>query len=362
MIVWLSGHSQAGTTLLLSLIDGHPECLVYPDEPSFSRLFDRMAGYNSAQHMHADFLFGTPEPLLCAREAGLAVNIKSDRVPAVSEPLPKDDMLARLISYAPRKRLRGLETTDTADFDQALFFSSYYSSLVSRLSEIKCVSPVETVSATFDALRSALAKTAPALSEGRAMRVFKQPRTRLRSYSMSWFTDAWPEGKVVFMTRNPFARLLSIIRHDTRFGQDEIRLNTAPRKFLRLCRSVAADYWRAKSLVSEPNFLLVDYDELTANTAVQINKICSFLGISADPILYTPTKLGFPVNTPTNRTGAGKAISSNSRDKWKSELTSGERLALSFYLKINAFEVYRFSLGRKLRFAQPRKAAIGGRR
>ena len=41
MPVYITGLMKSGTTLLLALLDGHPNILAYPDEPSFNRLWAR---------------------------------------------------------------------------------------------------------------------------------------------------------------------------------------------------------------------------------------------------------------------------------------------------------------------------------
>jgi len=85
-IVWLTGHSQAQTTLLLSLLDGHFDLLVYPDQPSFRRLFERLDSYKNARHIIADFLFGTLNPIHYAREVRIAQDFKSKDKAAVHIP------------------------------------------------------------------------------------------------------------------------------------------------------------------------------------------------------------------------------------------------------------------------------------
>ncbi len=64
---WLSGHTQAGTTLLQKLFDGHPDCATYPVEPFFYRLFPKEQ-FSSAGELKRKFLFKTRNGLHLSKE------------------------------------------------------------------------------------------------------------------------------------------------------------------------------------------------------------------------------------------------------------------------------------------------------
>ena len=59
----VTGPPQSGTSLLMALLDGSREFLVYPDEPSFPIMLKARTGYRDSGHLGRDWLFGTPNPI-----------------------------------------------------------------------------------------------------------------------------------------------------------------------------------------------------------------------------------------------------------------------------------------------------------
>ena len=189
MMVWLSGHSQSGTTLLLSLLDGHSQCLVYPDEPSFGRLFARKDSYKSALHMKLDFLCGTPNPVHFGEEAQLAPDLKRRHHAAVN---PEHlDTTIDFHQLSAGKTLQGLEEQE---FDHASFFTKYHEWLSGALEDMDNVDPKAIVEIAFTALRHAIVETRPDMPHGPLL-MFKQPHSSLQGNSLDWFFNAWPVAR-----------------------------------------------------------------------------------------------------------------------------------------------------------------------
>ena len=59
--VLITGLPGSGTSLLMDLIDGHPDILVYPEEPYFRDVFRRR--YKSKDHLLIDWKIGTSNPM-----------------------------------------------------------------------------------------------------------------------------------------------------------------------------------------------------------------------------------------------------------------------------------------------------------
>jgi len=322
-MVWLSGHSQAGTTLLLSLLDGHPQCLVYPDEPSFGRLFTRKDSYKSALHMKNDFLCGMPNPLHFGKEAKLAANLKQRHHAAVDSERPYDEINLRQL--ASQKKLRGLEQQD---FDHAAFFNEYIEYLHNALKNVHEIDPKAVVESTFEALRCTISATRPDLSHGPVL-MFKQPNSTLEPNRLNWFFTAWPDGKVIFMRRNPYGRLWSIIKYGEERGD---QLTDSPKRYFRRFLRIARDHQTANTIESYPNVLVIWYESLVRQPKHEMGRIAAFLGIENTDVMLISTKLGLPSAVVTNRSTNKSGIGQDSAVKWKYNLDLKEKLIMFFAL------------------------------
>lgn len=333
-MVWLTGLSQGGTTLLLSLMDGHPDLLVYPDEPSFRRLFERAGSYQDPSHMLADFLFGTPNPLHFARQAEIKLP-HSDRTRSRVQSLDPG-FLTNTEIMAAQKQLRGIEASAflrATGFEQSDFFVEYNQELLRLSKNIETVDPKALVKASFDALRHAVRKTVPGLKTGH-INTFKHPISRLRENGFSWFFNSWPEGKIIFMRRNPYSRLASRITSIQKKKKHKPRLHENPLKYIKLAGKTASDHCISSRLKSSDNFLVLDYENMILDLESEMKKAADFIGIPFHDSLLKISKLGIESRIPTNRTGEEQKVSTMSLEKWKSILSGPETGILKLLIKI----------------------------
>jgi hypothetical protein len=316
--IWITGQTHSGTTLLSSLMDGHPECLVYPVEPRFETLFDPDR-ISSAEEMQRHFLFETKNALHFQD----ALNPSADRSPA---------LLKDLVSASKEKKLGTLKHTD---FKHRSFFKSYFERLLELFADLQQPDPKIHVEAAFDALQTATRESCPELETGLSA-VFKDPLARFRPERLTWFFENWPEGKVVLMRRNPFARLWSRIQHDMQNGRANVRLATNSAAFHQLCRSFARDHTETAVLPKNERILTVNYEDLTSDPERWMRNISAFAGIEYDDIMSRPTSFGYGAQPSTNRTG-NVQVTSNSQHKWRKHLTRSEKALMGFYLAKSAF-------------------------
>jgi hypothetical protein len=333
-IVWLTGLSQGGTTLLLSLMDGHPDLLTYPDEPSFRRLFERSGSYQDASHMVSDFLFGTPNPLHYSRLADIKLD-HSDRTRSRVRSADRD-FLKNTNRMAAQNQLRGIDASaffKTTGFEQSDFFVEYSQELLILSKNIETVDPKALVQASFDALRHAARKTVPGLKTG-YINTFKHPISRLRGDDFSWFFNSWPEGKIIFMRRNPYSRLASRITSIEKKKKHKPRLHENPLKFVKLAGKTASDHCISSKLKSSDNFLVLDYENMIMDLESEMKKAAAFIGIPFHGSLLKISKLGIESRIPTNRTGEDQKVSKMSLEKWKHILSGPETGILKFLIKL----------------------------
>ena len=325
---WLTGHTQAGTTLLQKLFDAHPECATYPVEPFFYKLFPKEQ-FSSPNDLKRRFLFNTRNRLHLSEKFANGCNPDAW--------LERENLLLTF-EASSRKRSR-LEDTKRRGLCEA-FFRSYFFKLYDEIHAIPGIAPKQYVEAAFAAFRAASAETMPQLRLG-THNTFKHPCRRLFSDSFDWFFDHWPDGKVVFLTRNPFARIWSHIDQKKNRNGHIIGWSKNRKAFCEIAKTFTQDYITTASLEQSKRILKVNYEDLVASPEAELQRICSFLGINFSTSLLQPTRLGIDDGTSTNRTGS-KEINSNSVHKWKSNLSRTEQAIIHKYmLRSRIRKIYR---------------------
>ena len=318
---WLTGHTHSGTTMLMSMLDGHPECLVYPNEPFFYSLFRRNTHSTNAQ-IRSSFLFESRNTLHCRDTLTDAETV------ALVHREPDFEALHRCLqSIAGKKRINELSQSR---FPHDTFFSVYFARLVECLASITDPAPKLYVHAAFSALRAALSAARPDMETGPNL-AFKDPLGQFRPGTLDWFLNTWSEGKVVFLRRNVNARIWSHIQHDIRGGRPNVRLSTDKSGFTGICKSYARDRVYSTVLPDSERLLKIDYEELATHPRATMLRVCDFLGIEFNDCVMRSSYLGIETSPITNRTGSN-TINTNSLTKWKRNLTTTEQLIIKYYL------------------------------
>lgn len=330
-MIWLSGHTHSGTTLLQTLLDGHPECLVYPVEPYFQVSFTRDAEV-SPSRAHHNFLFKLRNQLHCGPEA-IRFGMK------LEEANPFDfDRVSRFLQKIAREKK--ISKINWEQFDHSKFFDVYYSRLLGQMQQNPEGNRKFNVNAAFDALRAAVAATLPELVFGSRM-VFKQPVGRLRPGVSDWFFEAWPGGKMVFLVRNPYARVWSHIRQEVALGRSNVRLATDSTQFKKIAKWYAQDHAQSLALPENSNILKIKYEDLATKPEEIMNQVCEFVEIEYSQNCLTSSVFGHEINPTTNRTGKS-TINAGSLHKWKSNLTRMEKTVIGYYIaRARARRIYR---------------------
>ena len=343
--IFLTGFSQGGTTLLLSLFDGHSQCAVYPDEPGFYKMWIRRKSYRSNEQKFADCLAGLPNRIHLAREYQIYSDnrqLKNNYNAVVADKDSSDVIEMVRKTYRDKiksKKLRGIEQNLDAETQQK-FFQAYFSSLFANAKSPGSMDFQHVYSACFQALQEATNKVFKTGNK-REVHVFKQPFTNLKHLKLlDTFLDNFENPKVVFIDRNPHARLLSIINHNVSKGRSEIRFKNRPVRFLSLALKNAMDFKKfarfKKRHSNNKDFVFPSYERLVIDTESQMRDLCKTLGIQFEPALLKPTKLGVGSKVHTNRTGSGASVSVDAMEKWKTELTTVEKLVSRFFVSILA--------------------------
>jgi hypothetical protein len=236
--IFVVGYYKSGTTLLLSLLDGHPELIALPGESRhFTSFVPRTAGLaaeDRIRELHAAVVrnaitpYGLPPHWLLGR-------------PLEESADPYDVLGKRLVGLA---RARGS--------------------------------------------RDLLGVTAQALAivTGGSPRLWVE-KTPLHELHVDEIVAAYPEARFIHVLREPHSTIESIVRFDA--GRPLVDPLTGSSE---LAQSFAAA--RAGRTRLGERYLLVRYDELVTDTRGTMERLASCLDVAFDERLLTPTTLGLP--------------------------------------------------------------------
>ncbi|OPL11585.1 MAG: hypothetical protein AVO38_15710 [delta proteobacterium ML8_D] len=325
--IFLSGFSQGGTSLLLSLLDGHSELSVYPEELQWDRIIYRYDNYVSTNHMIIDWLLGLPGIIHPVDEEILVGSKKSLHWPAVDSKYSKrmgiDYIRKKLMRHISTNKLRGLE--NSGSFDHKKFFTTYYECITEKIKAGAIRKPIDTVKAEFDAIERFVMK------KNIKYRVFKNPMTEVKEERLKLFQTYFPDGIMIFIFRNPYARFSSMI-NSGKLKRRGLLIN--PSIFLRLCRSNANSWSELMKIVKYNNVIMIGYEDLVREPGKTIKQVCKNINIPFEPILVNPTKMGHTVDVPTARVHAKNKISTESLYKWKKKLTMIEKMVFFLVMSV----------------------------
>lgn len=275
--VFICGHHRSGTTLLVSLLDGHSELLVAPNELHFFKTFLPRAHELSV-----------PEKKVFAREFLLHV-------------LNPENVYYRLFLSHVSCEL-AIET-----FDQVL-------------------PEIPRPSDYLDAAVFAYGKASGQLRPAVQWWVEKTPQNeRHHNYIFSW----WEQAKCIHMIRDPRDVYTSFKRRSLERNR---RLPTV---------AGIAQRWKESATLALENvrrygaerYIRVRYEDLVLEPAQEMKRICSALNIQEDAILYQPTKGGGTVDWKGNSLKKDfSGISPKGVGRWKEHLEKEEIAQLEVLL------------------------------
>ena len=268
---FIAGQAKSGTTLVVSLLDNHPELLVLPEETAY---FPTVLTKYAPRGRRAQFDYITQQSLSNVLFGSKCKWGKRD------------------YSYFPTARL--LRTFERMAFDPA---NSEKGLLVILLEAYAA-----TLGRSLDSVTRWIEKTP-------ANRRYL-PVIRVR----------FPHAKILLTMRDPRAILAAqIALEKTR------RLGTFSTYY-------CVSHWREAATAAlramhgeDSNSLVVPYERLVLETADEMKKVCAFLEIEYDPaVLLTPTKAGkfWEGNSATE--AAFSQISSDPLTRWQHDLSEDE--------------------------------------
>jgi Sulfotransferase family len=268
---FIAGQAKSGTTLLVALLDSHPELLVFPEETAY---FPTVLTKYANRGRRAQFDYIIKQSLSNVLFGGQCKWGKRD------------------YSYFPTARL--LETFEQMAFDPA--------NADKDLLVILIESYAATLDRSLDAIRRWIEKT-PA--NRRCLPAIRQ---------------RFPHAKILVTIRDPRAILAAqIALEKTR------RLGTFSSYY---CIS----HWREAAMIAlrtmrgyDHEVLAVPYERLVLDTPGVMKSVCAFLGVAYNPAtVLTPTKVGkfWAGNSAADTSFA--EISAEPLTRWQTDLSEEE--------------------------------------
>lgn len=276
------GGIRSGTTLLQSLLDGHPEIVVDAGE---SRFFTR--------NYHRLRFRTTRQRIAIARKDLLHIF------------QPGNDYHAKYLRHVSAGEVHRLFERNLRCSDRRL--SDYLPSYVLAYGE-----------------------ASGQLSEKSRFWVEKTPYSEYYSeLILRWY----PEARVIFVVRDPRDVFCSI---NVRARRKKSYVTASSFSFT--WSTSVRQVGRIRTKLGDDGFLAVRYEDLTARTRETMERIRTFLAIADDIILLTPSKGGGAVSWEGNRASHEKAadVSPPVRYDWQSLMSQRERDTLSRRLYTDA--------------------------
>jgi len=292
---FLCGHPKTGTSLLLTLLDSHPQLVVYPEETGYFRWF--------ASH---------------TRKLGLQQKI---------------DLVDQLLTYSfhwdpenIRSRQGDFPDRDYAEVPHERVRAQFHAFL-----DEMGPSDANLLSAAV----LAYGKISGQLGKQTRRWVEKTPYHELHAdliYSL------WPEAKCIQLIRDPRDTFASYRRKHTDWRPETMALSWGRSTHHAL---------RNSRRFGEDRYLVLRYEDLVENVRGTIARVREFLGLEDDPILYQPTRAGKPWGGNSMFDETFQGVSRRPIGRFRSALSSSEIKVLEAALR-----------GEMERFGYPRESSL----
>jgi hypothetical protein len=279
--VLLHGGRKSGTTLLVSLLDGGSNLLVYPNEIKLKRLLSRR--WVSDEHMVSDYLSNVSDPLKWPFQS----ESSGRRKPAI----PWERSTAKRIKASRECRV-GVGNLPPGHVADLIDVDAYLRSL-ERLAEEPPRGLQRLLAADAMAFAASLyAETRPTSWSRWA---FKEVGG-VPGEIFGKFLEMFPRGQVVVIVRDPRWIVRSVVT-DRRRRQIKMGGDYVVRQALIAYRHIAA-YHR---MVADQRVHFVVYERLVGGRLeAELRSCCAFLGIEFGPLHFQPTTLGRPTKVRTS--------------------------------------------------------------
>lgn len=276
--VFICGHPKSGTSLIRSLLDSHPELLVYPEETVFFRRYLPKAQGKSLE-----------EKLALADEHLLHIFTWNQDAPVPSQKDFPDRDYADISLAKVQKTYREM-ANEGVRHDGDLLFNAM---------------------AAYGVTRGTLNETTHRWVE-------KTPyNERFVEQILAW----WPEALFIHVIRDPRDNYASYQRKHPDWGA---------RSFARSWQESALQGLAYQEHLGEKHYWVLRYEDFILQPEAHIERLCGFLGIQDHPTLRTPTRNGKPWGGNSMFGEHFQGIDRSPLGRWKNSLPAQESLLIDW--------------------------------
>lgn len=321
--IFISGVAKSGTSLLLSLIDGHKKILAYPEEPSFHKVIER--NYPDLERLVHDWIecysvLGVRKNILLNRMKNMGYNHVSDYPDYVLEDISEKDIAPRLLGVKD------------SDFD----FNKYKQTLRYRLRNISekkdiMLSSIEAIAVAAGVEEKLLEHWA-----------YKETFNSKSKSKIDFLFNTFEKPRILFITRDPRSWYNS--RKKSHIKQNQYHTYNGifyPYKMITEMKKSHHLFLKLQKKYGEESIHITRYEDLITNISDEIDKIFQFLKMKPHSLNNIPTKLGKILDVHTSpKNMDGSKIFKDSLVKWKSDLGLYDKVNIylftfTYFLKNN---------------------------
>jgi hypothetical protein len=268
--IFLLGAHKSGTSLLRSLLDGHPELFVMPFEAHFFELARFWVDYR---------LRRTYPPTLSLDQTREGYIELVRRYNTIKDPVGDNDLVGKLDPDAIEQELSACPAETLPELIACIIASTYKSLMGQPMPD-----HLRTVEKSVEN-----AEFAPDL------------------------IHMFPDAKFIHIVRNPYSNLVAIRRKGG--GKDYPFIGPA----FRVLYNSFYSLYRNRRLIDD--YQVVRYEDLLQQPEATVRSIADYLEIEFVDSLLRPTSLGQPWQGNSSRGLAFSGISAANLDLWRQEIT-----------------------------------------
>ncbi len=267
--IFICGHPKSGTSLLVSLLDSHPQLLVYPNETFFFRGFLPESSYRD---------------------------------------------LDEKISLAQRYLLHFFERSSSSSVDQQpaeaaqdRLFQDYVRTCEVMQHEIG----VNGIRHDGDLLGAAIHAYGQAHGKISTDTLYWLEKTPYNEHFAESVFKWWPEARCIHIVRDPRDNFVTYQRKHPGLSAEDFSLGW---------NSSTKAGFQNRDRFGRKNYLLLRYEDLTTDSEKSLQEIIAFLDIRDEEILRIPTNNGIPWEGNSQFGDKFRGISTKPVGRWKREL------------------------------------------
>ncbi len=285
--LFIGGHRKCGTTLFVSLLDGHEELFIYPSESGFFYKFYPL--FENSRYSADDREKRIVSSILKTLDEVIQEWVGYDNCPSFSF-----ERLRELF----HERLQGTKK-ETRDFLDAMIYAAWETLAVSKGKERYWVD--KTTSTEIYA--STLFSWYP---EAKFIHILRDPRDNYGAIKAGW-------DKRYQHQFDSKERLLQSVIDRARLGMELAQINQ--------------DRFGAE------RYLIVRYEDVATEPEVTLQHVAEFLGIRFQKSLLTPTFCGKPWRGNNHEQKKFNAISGDNVNRWRERIDDHEAKVLEYHFK-----------------------------